>query len=855
MNRLADHVVRQLERQLSEHRVVVWYDPRREWESAFPDFTIEKISCAALPSDELSTLTIGSVSSQFARFTGSFLQLRMLSEQVAASDTPQPLILYLPGESPDEDSSVLMELELAGKRWAPPLKRLAREVLKPYYVDGKIDELLDVATLNYSDVVGWLDQAEEQAAGQGSMLKLVFPGLESAERILVEWLTQADRDPAIEQKNAAPELRAHLNHRLGLILPEALTLSEIRERTWRYLLVNDFRADLRGQPPSSLALFPRPSTDSQLKTLRQVLETVRRDYPDAYKLRADKIELELRLRHAGIAADDFGSADTFRFEERALLAWCDRLLVEGRFQEALAVHRERGNSFWVDHDLSRKAQWAVCGRLVALSTKMAQVEKEINGSARAPVAWVEAYAKSGGWWEADQIQRQLGTLIARLDEEPELTAAIILIRQKYETVIQRMASGFTASLQQAGWQVADISTQTSIYAQHVAAGGTPVAYFLVDAMRYEMAQEFAQQLESSAAVQVQPAIAAIPTITKIGMAALMPGASRSFTVVDEKGKLGALVDGSFVPDWASRKKYWKARIPDLIELELDAVLELTPRKLQTRVAGAPVVLVRSGEIDQFGEAGQVHIARQVMATVLGNLVRAVRKLAAAGVSRFVLAADHGYQFIEEKGDEMKTDSPGGQEVELHRRCWIGRGGQNPAGTVRVTSAERGYGGALEFVFPKGLGVFKAGGDLAYHHGGLSLQELVVPVVTVRIEAAVREARPAQKVRLSGAPAVLTTRTLGVKLALEAEDLFESGESLEVRPVLMAGSQEVGKAGMAVGTDLDPNTQCLKLAPGQDVMIGLLLEREDVTKVKVAVVDPRTGVVLAESAEIEVRLGI
>ena len=72
---------------------------------------------------------------------------------------------------------------------------------------------------------------------------------------------------------------------------------------------------------------------------------------------------------------------------------------------------------------------------------------------------------------------------------------------------------------------------------------------------------------------------------------------------------------------------------------------------------------------------------------------------------------------------------------------------------------------------------------------------------------------------------------------------------------MAGSQEVGKAGMAVGADLDPNTQCLKLAPGHDVMIGLLLEREDVTKVKIAVVDPRTGVVLAESAEIEVRLGI
>ena len=34
----------------------------------------------------------------------------------------------------------------------------------------------------------------------------------------------------------------------------------------------------------------------------------------------------------------------------------------------------------------------------------------------------------------------------------------------------------------------------------------------------------------------------------------------------------------------------------------------------------------------------------------------------------------------------------------------------------------------------GSGVFKAGGDLAFHHGGPSLQEMVIPVVTVRMKA-------------------------------------------------------------------------------------------------------------------------
>ena len=123
-----------------------------------------------------------------------------------------------------------------------------------------------------------------------------------------------------------------------------------------------------------------------------------------------------------------------------------------------------------------------------------------------------------------------------------------------------------------------------------------------------------------------------------------------------------------------------------------------------------------------------------METVIGNIARAARKLASAGVESFVVTADHGHQFALRKEEDMRIDAPGGDTVELHRRCWIGRGGATPPGTIRVSAAELGYDSDLDFVFPTGLGVFKAGGDLAYHHGGISLQEMVVPVVTFRIPA-------------------------------------------------------------------------------------------------------------------------
>ena len=162
-----------------------------------------------------------------------------------------------------------------------------------------------------------------------------------------------------------------------------------------------------------------------------------------------------------------------------------------------------------------------------------------------------------------------------------------------------------------------------------------------------------------------------------------------------------------------------------------------PSKLEATIGDASLVLVRSQEIDLAGETG---FARYVMETVVSNIARAARKLASAGVEAFVVSADHGHQFASRKEEDMRIDAPGGDTVELHRRCWIGRGGATPPGTIRVSAAELGYDSDLDFVFPKGLGVFKAGGDLAYHHGGISLQEMVVPVVTFRIPAAPEPAR-------------------------------------------------------------------------------------------------------------------
>ena len=95
---------------------------------------------------------------------------------------------------------------------------------------------------------------------------------------------------------------------------------------------------------------------------------LRTSFPDAYPAMADRVEAELGLRDAKLPAGALGSIDTFRFEERALLAHCGDLIAEKKFDQALEIISGREHSFWLDRDVGRKAQWEACRRMAELGS-------------------------------------------------------------------------------------------------------------------------------------------------------------------------------------------------------------------------------------------------------------------------------------------------------------------------------------------------------------------------------------------------------------------------------------------------------------------------------------------------------
>ena len=465
---------------------------------------------------------------------------------------------------------------------------------------------------------------------------------------------------------------------------------------------------------------------------------------------------------------------------------------------------------------------------------------------------MKAYVGDEGLHCVDARQRNLEAFCAGLDEEPVAEAALARVRSGYADVLGRMADGFTDALEAGGWSAGRCRRQTETFAHVREGSGDRVAYFLVDALRYEMGVEVAEELDQAAEeLSVDVAIAELPTITPVGMAALMPQASADFSVVDAGGEFAARIGEAKLTDWASRWREWKAQVPGVREFQLHRVLEGRTSDLSRATKDAPLVLVRSQEIDTVGESDGGTVARHVMASIVRSIVRAVRKLTTVGITRFVIAADHGHLFAESKDDDMKMDAPGGDTLTLHRRCWVGRGGSTPAGTVRISAADLGYDSDLDFVFPRGTGVFKAGGGLTYHHGGLSLQEIVVPVLRIRMPV-VTDGRPTAKVDVVNAPSEITTRAVGVTLALGRE-LFT--EPIWLRVVLMAGDEEVGLAGMAAHGEIDRRRGMVRVTPDSDASVGIMLIRDDCPSVRIVVLDPESDAILAQTGDIPVRISI
>jgi hypothetical protein len=301
----------------------------------------------------------------------------------------------------------------------------------------------------------------------------------------------------------------------------------------------------------------------------------------------------------------------------------------------------------------------------------------------------------------------------------------------------------------------------------------------------------------------------------------------------------------------------------VFDCKLDDLLPKPKPKVKEGIQDARLVLVTSQEIDELCEADNIAQARLQMDGVLGHLRRGFRILADHGVATIVLAADHGHLFADGIGEDMKVEALGGDTADLHRRVWVGVGGTTEPSYLRTSLGALGVESELDIATPWTFAVFRTnGGARAYFHGGLSPQEVIVPVVCL---TSVAKSAPTTAIswRLTPGTAKLTTRFFSVQVAGEqSEASLFSFEPPKVRLEIRANKRVVSvPVSASYGFEDATGEVKLKVAEQDAKRIEpntvALMVQDDVNQKTVGIylLDATTGVELAPPLTVEVAISM
>lgn len=278
-------------------------------------------------------------------------------------------------------------------------------------------------------------------------------------------------------------------------------------------------------------------------------------------------------------------------------------------------------------------------------------------------------------------------------------------------------------------KILEVPQQTDFYRNKVQNADTRVFVIISDAMRYEVAATLSEELlrETQAEVKLSSCEGIFPTVTKFGMAALLP--HKELTAeLKPNGVIGVLDDGK--PTEADdRDGILKKTNPSSVTLQYKNIIKMKRAERSALVKGMDVVYIYHDKIDETSHTDESEVFNSCDDTILElkNMVRIIVNEFSG--TRIFITSDHGfiytYKPLTEDAKVDKTTSSS-DDVEVDRRYLITKKGARPEYMLPVKFLD---GTQYDAFAPIGnTRIKKKGGGLNFVHGGISLQEMVVPII-------------------------------------------------------------------------------------------------------------------------------
>ena len=278
-----------------------------------------------------------------------------------------------------------------------------------------------------------------------------------------------------------------------------------------------------------------------------------------------------------------------------------------------------------------------------------------------------------------------------------------------------------------------IPRQEDFYGRKVRNADSKIYVIISDAMRYEVAASLSEKLaqDMHGKVDLSSMQGVFPTITKFGMAALLPHQKMSVEYTNDH--LNVLDDGQ-PTDSTYRGKILQEANKESITFKAKELLSMKRAERSALVKGKDVVYIYHDTIDEAGHASEekVFSACEEAIGEIENLVKTI--VNDFGGINLYITSDHGFLYTysplteEDKADKSDFKN---RIIEYGRRFAILRKGKDPDYLlpVKLLDGNTDYEGYAprESIRLKA----SAGHGMNFVHGGVSLQEMCVPLVSYK----------------------------------------------------------------------------------------------------------------------------
>ena len=813
-----------LKPRLMQKSCLAVYDPERRFREV----------CQAMASDKI--IVVDATESSIESRQTALETLTILGEPHSPLEG---LIVYIPVKKPLEDEEKLVDPFAIYAACGAVFPEATGDEYLQLCLRMKPDYAAEVRQLFKNTEMPTFAMVDAIGGGVHFPQLRAILGVESPREMLLALLAPTDKQKQSlkDQTGWETEIRQLAESTLKYSLKtKAKNHPAFAEELWRYILLSEFAFDLPQELPAALESAPHAAEEVRW-FVEDLCDSIRHDLKKqaVYLERAIAVEKELNM--AAICADieDLGEKDTFAFEERSFLSRAIGGIKTADFALTRQMLCRHEKSIWRGRG-ETQAQWSLVNAALHLIETCEDCETRLTENSRSQSALIDFYV--GTLREADRLQREFEQTISNLIAPDDLMREIIRqARSRYGRLSEKVQSVFIKHLEIEGWTPAGKLANADVFDRFIGERlkdrGNKVAFFMVDALRYELGVELEKLIAEDNPVEMHTAFAQLPTVTVVGMASLLPEAKNALSLDCAGGSLTPKLGDAPVTNVAQRMDVLRRKFGDRFA---ETTLSKFVNQGQKLAPTVELIVLRSTEIDSQLENNPESTLGLIPQTL--KLIRAaLHRLRAIGFNEAVIATDHGF-FLNaqaEAGDVCQKPI-GNWQICAHDRLWFGEGGTDDNNLVLPIEKLGIRGDFAKAALPRSMAPYRAG--YLYFHGGASLPEAVVPVLVVKLQPVQKIKESEIKIELSyknGAKKI-TTRLPVMAVSFYTDDLFTPQVE-----VLMEAYDETGNVvgKPSAGAGVNPATQTVTLEKGTQIQIVLRMDSDFEGKFTVKALNPTT----------------